>query len=390
MQPTHHVLVSVGHWSSGLGVNGINDINNCHHWTLWDPLELLESSRVLLKISMIDFFCWHHHNSVKNSVLRPGSACVWSAASHDCSNSPVITPENISSSFPKIKIIKLMFNWCLDRNGSMMLGKYMQNICKDLGCIPVSWKPRCCYGPGMDSPFGMEHITQPRRARNWLCNPTLGYSKRETHGIRQNWESSEDSDTKNFKMWCKISRVKQTPWCQGQPLMEPHAIKCRTWWESGISERLVQISFLSKHASHWHRIEMIFKTRVAGCLIRTLKYWVAETKSTCPSGTAPGSWKYRNIAMQWKVTKWIAVTATIEAHSVGITIMEMFCWGTTSSCVDPFPAEEQRKKMWWRYGDPTEAVVKSMIVQHGLAISDNWNGELENWPYIDHILTYFD
>lgn len=197
MQPTHHVLVSVGHWSSGLGVNGINDINNCHHWTLWDPLELLESSRVLLKrhhwgflISIIDFSCCRHHNSVKNSVLRPGSACVWSAASHDCSNSPVITPENIYSSFPKIKIIKLMFNWCLDRNGSMMLGKYMQNICKDLGCIPVSWKPRCCYGPGMDSmdsPFGMEHITQPRRARNWLCNPTLGYSKRETHGIRQNW-----------------------------------------------------------------------------------------------------------------------------------------------------------------------------------------------------------
>lgn len=145
-----------------------------------------------LGIFNLDYWlsCWHHHNSVKNSVLRPGSACVWSAASHDCSNSPVITPENIYSSFPKIRIIKLMFNWCLDRNGSMMLGKYMQNICKDLGCIPVSWKPRCCYGPGMDSmdsPFGMEHITRPRRARNWLCNPTLGYSKRETHGIRQNW-----------------------------------------------------------------------------------------------------------------------------------------------------------------------------------------------------------
>ena len=86
----------------------------------------------------------------------------------------------------------------------------------------------------------------------------------------------------------------------------------RIWYIRATGTNLV----LSKHASHWHRIEMIFKTRVAGCLIRTLKYWVAETKSTCPSGTAPGSWKYRNIAMQWKVTKWIAVVAaTIEVHA---------------------------------------------------------------------------
>jgi hypothetical protein len=110
----------------------------------------------------------------------------------------------------------------------------------------------------------------------------LGYSKRETHGIRQNWDSSEDSDTKNFKMWCKFSRVKQTPWCQGQPLMEPHAIKWRTWWESGISERLVQISFLSKHASHWHRIEMIFNNKSSWLIDSHVEILSCRNKTNVP------------------------------------------------------------------------------------------------------------
>ena len=101
---------------------------------------------------------------------------------------------------------KLMFNWCLDQNCSMMLGKYMQR-----GCIGVTWKPRCCYGLGMDSPIGGAPTTQPRRARNWLC------TKGNTWNLPK--LGTEDSDPKTSRCGAKLSQWNKF-----------HDVRDNHWW----------------------------------------------------------------------------------------------------------------------------------------------------------------